>query len=231
MGNASPERRIIMMRPSLSPGPWWTAHLQLPGYDPIATAGACHFDIRAAEQALVVWTQWLSTPLSPWEEALLLNLWGWRQADGRRRYATVYAEPYRQDALAIWCATLGLMLLGTAPPRRAPQVAVSYAQTSLAAEAYTHVVAAIARTPAWTGAFRLDPERQVVATPRGGTLTIGCTPALVPGEVLLRREGSPPFTLAVATRDADPSPAVAPIAAAARQVLAGESVPVLPAFV
>ncbi len=54
-----------MMRPSLSPGPWWTAHLQLPGYDPIATAGACHFDIRAAEQALVVWTQWLSTPLSP----------------------------------------------------------------------------------------------------------------------------------------------------------------------
>jgi hypothetical protein len=110
-------------------------------------------------------------------------------------------------------------------------VVVSYAQTSLAADAYTHVVAAIARTPAWSGAFRLDPECQVVATPRGGTLTIGCTPALVPGEVLLRREGSPPFTLAVATRDADPSPAVAPIAAAARQVLAGEPVPVLPAFV
>ena len=219
------------MLSSLSPGSWWADHLQLPGYNPLATAGRSHFDIWAAEQALAVCTQWLATPLSPWEEALLLNLWGWRQADGQRRYATVYAEPYRQDALAPWCAMLGLLLLCMAPPRRAPQVTVAYAQVSLATDAYTHVVAAIGRTPAWTGALRLDPAHQVVATPQGGTLTLGSTAALVPGEVLVRREGSPPFTLAVATRDAEPSPTVAPIAAAARQVLGGETLGVLPAFV
>ena len=219
------------MPPFPSLGAWWTTHLHLPGYDPIATAGPCHFDLRAAEQALVVCTQTLHHPLSPWEEAIVLNLWGWRQADGRRRYATVYAEPYRQDALALWCATLGLLLLCTAPPRRAPQVTVAYAQVTLAAEAYTHVVAAIARTPAWTGALRPDPARQGVATPRGGTLTISSDPVLAPGEVLLRREGSPPFTLAVATRDAEPSPTVAPIAAAARQALAAATLSVLPAFV
>ena len=219
------------MLPTSPLGSWWTAHLQLPGYDSIATAGACHFDLRAAEQALVFFTQTLPYPLSPWEEAIVLNLWGWRQADGRRRYATVYAEPYRQDALALWCATLGLLLLCTAPPRRAPQVLVMYAQVPLAAEASTHVVAAIARTPAWTAALRCDPERQVVTTPRGGTLTIGSDPVLAPGEVLLRREGGPPFTLAVATRDAEPSPSVAPIASAARQALAGEILSVLPAFV
>jgi hypothetical protein len=219
------------MPPFPSLGSWWTAHLQLPGYDSIATAGPCHFDLRAAEQALILYTQTLSYPLSPWEEAIVLNLWGWRQADGRRRYATVYAEPYRQDALALWCATLGLLLLCTAPPRRAPQVTVAYAQVTLAAEAYMHVVAPIARTPAWTGALRPDPARQGVVTPRGGTLTIGSDPALAPGEVLLRREGGPPFTLAVATRDAEPSPTVAPIAAAARQALAGETLSVLPAFV
>ena len=28
------------MPPSTSLGSWWTEHLQLPGYDPIATAGA-----------------------------------------------------------------------------------------------------------------------------------------------------------------------------------------------
>ena len=106
-----------------------------------------------------------------------------------------------------------------------------YAQAPLAADAYTYVVAAIARTPAWTGALRLDPECQVVATPRGGTLTLGDTVALVPGEVLVRREGDPPFTLAVATRDAEPSPTIAPIAAAARQALVGETLGVLPAFV
>ena len=81
------------MPPFPSLGSWWTAHLHLPGYDSIATAGPCHFDFRAAEQALVVCTQTLPHPLSPWEEAIVLNLWGWRQADGRRRYATVYAEP------------------------------------------------------------------------------------------------------------------------------------------
>jgi hypothetical protein len=220
----------MLMPPSLTPGSWWAVHLQLPGYDPLATAGACHFDIRAAEQALVVCTQCLPTPLSPWEEALLLNLWGWRHLDGRRRYPTVYAEPYRQDTLALWCATLGLMLLGLAPPRRAPRITVSYAQAAIAAAAARHVEAILAQGMPWTGACRHDPARQGVTTPQGGTLTIAWTPTLVPGEVLLRREAGPPFTLAVATRDADPSPTVAPIAAAARQVLTGEPLPILPAF-
>jgi hypothetical protein len=219
------------MSSALPLGSWWTDRLQLPGYDPIATVGPARFDPRAAEQALGFFTQLLPSPLSRWEAAILLNLWGWRQVDGRRRYVTVYAEPYRQDVLALWCATLGLLLLCTAPPRRAPQVTVAYAQGTLAAEAYAHVVVAIARMPAWTDALRRDSTRQVVATARGGTLTIGSDPALAPGEVLLRRENGPPFTLAVATRDAEPSPTVAPIAAAARQALAGELLSVLPAFV
>jgi hypothetical protein len=219
------------MSPAPPLGSWWTDHLQLPGYDPIATAGPSRFDPRAAEQALGFFTQILPDALSRWEAAIVLNLWGWRQADGRRRYATVYAEPYRQDALALWCATLGLLLLCMAPSRRAPQITATYAQDTLAAAAYAHVVAGIARTPAWTGALRCDPARQVVATPRGGTLTIGSDPVLTPGEVLLRREGGPPFTLAVATRDAEPSPIVAPIAQTARQALAGEPGSVLPAFV
>ena len=217
------------MSPAPPLGSWWTDHLQLPGYDPIATAGPSRFDPRAAEQALGFFTQLLPSPLSRWETAIVLNLWGWRQVDGRRRYTTVYAEPYRQDALALWCATLGLLLLCTAPPRRTPQITATYAQAALATEAYAHVVAGIARMPAWTAALRCDPVHQVVATPRGGTLTIGSDPALAPGEVLLRREGDPPFILAVATRDAEPSPTVAPIAQAARQALAGEPLPVLPA--
>jgi hypothetical protein len=210
-------------------GSWWIAHLQLPGYDPIATAGPARFDPRAAEQALGFFTHLLPSPVSRWEAAIILNLWGWRQADGRRRYAMVYVEPYRQDALVLWCATLGLLLLCTAPPRRAPQVTITYAQDTLAGEAYAHVVAAIAQMPAWTDALRRDPARQVVTTSRGGTLTMGSAPDLAPGEVLLRREGGPPFTLAVATRDAESSPTVAPIAQAARQALAGEPGPVLPA--
>lgn len=217
------------MPPSPSLGSWLTAHLQLPGYDPIATAGPCHFDIRVAEQALVFCTQALHRPMSPWEEAIVLNFWGWRQADGRRRYATVYAEPYRQDALAAWCAALALWLLRVAPLRRAPQVTVSYAQATLAVDVYTQVAAAIERESTLIGAFLLDPEHQAVGTPRGGRLTLAWAPALLPGEVLLHREGGQPLTLAVATRDAEHSPTVAPIAEAARQALAGEAMSVLPA--
>ena len=58
----------------------------------------------------------------------------------------------------------------------------------------------------------LDPGHYAVRTPQGGTLTLACAAALCPGEVLLHREGGQPLTLAVATRDAEPSPMVAPIA-------------------
>jgi hypothetical protein len=211
-------------------GSWWTDHLQLPGYDPIATAGPSRFDPRTAEQALGFFTQLLPSPVSPWEAAIVLNLWGWRQANGQRRYMTVYAEPYRQDALALWCATLGLWVLRAAPPRRAPQVTVSYAQASLTADVSTQVAVILAQASAWSAVLLLDPGHHAVRTPQGGTLTLACAAGLYPGEVLLHQEGGQPLTLAVATRDAEPSPTVAPIAQAARQALAGEPVPVLPAL-
>jgi hypothetical protein len=91
------------------------------------------------------------------------------------------------------------------------------------------VAAAIRQDSTWAGAVLLDAGRQAVGTPQGGTLTVLGAPILAPGEVLLHREGGQPLTLAVATRDAEPSPTVAPIAQAARQALAGEPLPVLPA--
>jgi hypothetical protein len=68
-------------------GSWWTDHLQLPGYDPIATAGPYGFDLPATEQALGFFTQILPHSLSPWEAAIVLNLWGWRLVHGQRRDA------------------------------------------------------------------------------------------------------------------------------------------------
>ena len=50
------------MSPAPLLGSWWTDHLQLPGYDPISTAGPARFDPRAAEQALGFFTQFLPPP-------------------------------------------------------------------------------------------------------------------------------------------------------------------------
>jgi hypothetical protein len=45
-------------------------HLQLPGYDPIATAGPSRFDPRAAEQALGFFTQLLPLVVMKWTRPL-----------------------------------------------------------------------------------------------------------------------------------------------------------------
>jgi hypothetical protein len=108
-------------------------------------------------------------------------------------------------------------------------VTVSYAQAPLTADVYTQVAATLTPMSAWSAGLLLDPGCHAVRTPQGGTLTLARAVGLCPGEVLLHREGGQPLTLAVATSDAEPSPVVAPIAQAARQALAGEPVPVLPA--
>src|SRR5262244_3920275 len=77
VGGASLTSRTRAMSPASPLGSWWTDHLHLPGYDPIATAGPCRFDLRAAEQALGFCTQLLPASLSRWEAAIVLNLWGW----------------------------------------------------------------------------------------------------------------------------------------------------------
>jgi hypothetical protein len=115
------------------------------------------------------------------------------------------------------------------PPRRAPQVVVAYAQAALAADVYQQVAAALTGESTLRGAFLLDPGAQAVGTPTGGRLTLVQASTLLPGEVLLRREDGQPLALAVATRDAEHSLTVAPMAEAARQALAGEAVSVLPA--
>jgi hypothetical protein len=56
VGHASLARRTIPMSPAPPLGSWWTDYLQVPGYDPIATAGPSPLDPRAAEQALGFFT-------------------------------------------------------------------------------------------------------------------------------------------------------------------------------
>jgi hypothetical protein len=95
-------------------------------------------------------------------------------------------------------------------------VVVAYAQAALAADVYQQVAAALTGESTLRGACLLDPGPQAVGTPTGGRLTLVQASTLLPGEVLLRREDGQPLALAVATRDAEHSPTVAPMAEAAR---------------
>lgn len=68
----------------------------IPGYDPVATAGPCHFDADAAQDAMDFFPECLKHVkgakggepfvLEPWQQAIVANLYGWKRPDGTRRY-------------------------------------------------------------------------------------------------------------------------------------------------
>ncbi len=68
----------------------------IPGYDPFETAEDCVLDKRAAQNAIDFFHECLTHVkgelakqpfiLEPWEQAIIGNLFGWKQPDGLRRY-------------------------------------------------------------------------------------------------------------------------------------------------
>jgi len=80
---------------------WWSL---VPGYDPCAgkavTEGGCWFDLKAANLAIDFFAeclsfttgQWMGEPfvLQPWQQAIVGHLFGWKRADGTRRYREAF---------------------------------------------------------------------------------------------------------------------------------------------
>ncbi|KKL20610.1 hypothetical protein LCGC14_2453730, partial [marine sediment metagenome] len=72
----------------------------IPGYDPVSTAGECTFDEKAAQHVIDFFTECLTHVkgdmkgqpfiLQPWEQAIVANLFGWKQPDGARRYREAF---------------------------------------------------------------------------------------------------------------------------------------------
>jgi len=80
----------------------------LPGYDPYRDKGDCKFDPVAGQFAIDffhevlthVKTEWAKKPLflEPWQQAIVANLWGWKQPDGLRRYRQALIFVPRKNA-------------------------------------------------------------------------------------------------------------------------------------
>jgi phage terminase large subunit-like protein len=79
-----------------------------------------HFDRAAGEHVLKFFTilkhskgEWAGRPimLEPWQQFLLWCLFGWRRADGTRRFRTAYIEVARKNGKSTMGAGIGLYLL------------------------------------------------------------------------------------------------------------------------
>jgi phage terminase large subunit-like protein len=90
----------------------------IPGYDPQATADGAKF-YAARARAAVSWFhenlqhlegEWRGTAfrLEPWQQAIVMNLYGWLQPDGTRRYREALIYIPRKNGKTILCAGLAL---------------------------------------------------------------------------------------------------------------------------
>ena len=88
--------------------------LEIPGYDPTATAGDCCYDVDAADHAVGFFAKHLvfiegvtaGQPfiLEPWQESIVRNLFGWKRPDGTRRYRESFIEVARKNGKSPLCA-------------------------------------------------------------------------------------------------------------------------------
>lgn len=93
----------------------------IPGYDPVATAGDCVFDEKAAQLAIDFFPECLKHVkgelagqpfiLGPWEQAIIANLFGWKRSDGTRRYRKVFVEVARKNGKTTLAAGIVIYVL------------------------------------------------------------------------------------------------------------------------
>lgn len=106
----------------------------LAGYDPLRTAGECHWDAAAAAHAVGFFKDVLTHPddspftkcgdpftLEPWQAAYVATLYGWKRPDGTRRYRESLVGIPRKNGKSTLAAGLVLLEL-TAMGRRASQI-------------------------------------------------------------------------------------------------------------
>lgn len=79
-----------------------------------------HFDVDAARKAIAFFSllkhskgEWAGRPitLEPWQQFVLWCLFGWKRADGTRRFRTSYLEVARKNGKTTIAAGLGLYLM------------------------------------------------------------------------------------------------------------------------
>lgn len=79
----------------------------IPGYDPFSDAGNCQFDAETASESIAFFHECLThiegelagKPflLSPWQQSIIANLFGWKRADGTRRYREAFLFVARKN--------------------------------------------------------------------------------------------------------------------------------------
>ena len=124
-----------------------------------------HFDETAAKMAVAFFSvlrhwkgEWAGQPitLEPWQQFIVWSLFGWKRADGTRRFRTAYVETARKSGKTTMAAGIGLYLM-TADREAGAEVyavAVKKDQARIAWKDASEMVKKSARLKKEIGAFR-----------------------------------------------------------------------------
>ena len=129
----------------------------LPGYDSEATADPSdYFDAEAAQLALDFFRECLTFiegeragepfELEPWQQAIVAALFGWKRADGTRRYRESLIYVPRKNGKSPFCAGITL-LVAYADGEPGAQLYSAAADRDQAALIFRHCAGMIARDP------------------------------------------------------------------------------------
>lgn len=128
--------------------------LLLPGYDPWEQAGDCWFDETAAVRAASFFPDVLKHvegelaghpfELELWQQAFVMNLFGWKRPDGLRRYRESFLEVPRKNGKTPLCAGIVLLLL-LADGELGAQVYAAAGDKQQAALLYRHAAGMVAQ--------------------------------------------------------------------------------------
>lgn len=104
----------------------------IPGYDSYRNSDGYHFDEIEASKVIWFVEHYISLPdidkpyvLPDWQKAILALLWGWRAADGTRRYREAFIFVARGNAKSVLCSAILLYSLLTGQAKGSEIVCVA----------------------------------------------------------------------------------------------------------
>lgn len=146
------------------------------GYDPFTTMGdGDYFDCQSAMRAIRFFHERLrhvkasaevpaGTPfwLERWQQAVVANLFGWKRADGRRRYREALLFVPRKNGKSAWCAGLCLYALYSDDEIGA-EVYSAASDRDQASLVFAHAKGMVAQSPQLKKSLQIFKARKSIA--------------------------------------------------------------------
>lgn len=151
---------------------------KIAGYDPLATAGDCHWDAEAADHAADFFPECLTHvkgfsgtfDLIPWQRDFVRTLFGWKRPDGTRRYREALVAVPRKNGKSLLAAGLGLYCL-RCDQERGPEVYCAAATADQATMVFGPAASMVRQNPLLSKHLKvLDATKRILSESNGGFL-------------------------------------------------------------